>query len=218
MHNPGSLPFRSCLLSGGLSRRMGRDKALLPHPLGGTWLEATLALLLGLGEPVTLLSGHRAHHTLARAWMGARASAGHADPPLLSVLEPLPQEGPLLALARLMERHPGERLLLCPVDMPWLDRPTLRTLLAAAEADREQQWIHLAHDGIHAQPLLALVPASEERRRRLAMALAAGERALQRWLAGEDCRAVALPAACLRNANRPEDLGPSVSPPSPARS
>ena len=44
---PGSL--RCCLLSGGDSRRMGRDKALLPHPEGGTWLERSLGLLAAGG-------------------------------------------------------------------------------------------------------------------------------------------------------------------------
>ena len=44
---PGSL--RCCLLSGGDSRRMGRDKALLPHPEGGTWLERSLGLLADVG-------------------------------------------------------------------------------------------------------------------------------------------------------------------------
>ena len=41
-------PLRCCLLSGGASQRMGTDKALLPHPEGGTWLERSLRLLLSL--------------------------------------------------------------------------------------------------------------------------------------------------------------------------
>lgn len=212
---PAGLLFRSCLLSGGLSRRMGCDKALLTHPHGVTWLEATLALLLELERPLTLLSGHPTHHTLAQEWLAARASAGRSDPPIAFFLEPSPQEGPLMALGRLMEHHPGERLLLCPVDMPWLDLATLRALLVAAESDSRPDRIHLAHDGARLQPLLALVPAPVDRRRRLALALEAGERGLQRWLAGEAWRAVALPPGPLRNANRPEDLGPSVFP-SPA--
>jgi len=37
-------PFFPCLLSAEI-RRMGRDKALLPHPAGGTLLEQSLRLL-----------------------------------------------------------------------------------------------------------------------------------------------------------------------------
>ncbi|MEB3324060.1 MAG: molybdenum cofactor guanylyltransferase [Cyanobacteriota bacterium] len=208
--HPPRAPLRCCLLSGGASRRMGRDKALLSHPEGGTWLERTLALLLALDQPVTLLSRHRAHWVLAEALQAARDASGRAGPALTVMDEPPPWEGPLRALARLVERYPGERLLLCPVDMPWLDAPTLAALLAAAANDSDPERIHLAHDGLRLQPLLAMVPATEARRQRLAVALAAGERGLQRWLAGEDWRPVELPPGPLRNINQPQDLGPSV--------
>ena len=55
--NAGASPtLRCCLLSGGASRRMGHDKALLPHPEGGTWLSRSLLLLAQLEAPITLLS------------------------------------------------------------------------------------------------------------------------------------------------------------------
>ena len=57
--------LRCCLLSGGASRRMGRDKALLPHPEGGTWLERSLRLASGCGLPLSLCSGHPQHLGLA---------------------------------------------------------------------------------------------------------------------------------------------------------
>lgn len=207
--------LRACLLSGGASRRMGRDKALLPHPAGGSWLEHGLERLAGCGAPLTLLSGHPAHLRCALA-LAPRLAV-----PLTALAEPPPRQGPLRALARLMALHPGERLLLCPVDMPWLDPATLAALLAAAaEAEAagnasdasDAATIHLAHDGTRLQPLLGVYPATVARRRRLAEHLAGGNLALQGWLAGERWQAVALPAAALRNANRPADLGPSVNP------
>jgi molybdopterin-guanine dinucleotide biosynthesis protein A len=204
-------PFRSCLLSGGASKRMGRDKALLPHPTGGTWLEQSLGLLLALGQPVTLISRHSAHGLRAEALMAERKARGLATPPLTVFREPYPWDGPLRALARLMERHPEERLfLLCPVDMPWLDGPTMQALIASAAVDPDRERIHLAHDGQRLQPLLGLVPATAARRRRLKAALEAGERGVQRWLVGEAWVAVPLLPGPLRNVNRPEDLDPSV--------
>jgi molybdopterin-guanine dinucleotide biosynthesis protein A len=202
--------FRSCLLSGGASRRMGRDKALLPHPAGGTWLDHALELLLALGQPVTLISRHRAHGLRADALMAERGAGSLFTPPLAVFREPPPWDGPLRALARLMERHPEERLLLCPVDMPWLDGPTLEALIAAAAVDPDRDRIHLAHDGQRLQPLLGLVPASTARRCRLEAALEAGERGIQSWLAGEAWAAVPLEARLLRNINHSADLDPSV--------
>ncbi len=196
---PGAA-LRACLLSGGASRRMGRDKALLPHPCGGTWLEGTLSLLAGLGAPVTLLSGHPRHLVLAERL------AGRLPVPLSPVREDPPHRGPLAALGRLMELHRDERLLLCPVDMPWLTPAELGDLVRAAA--RRPGRVHLAHDGMRLQPLLGIYPSDAPHRRSLAAALAGGELRLQGWLARIDTTAVVLPAERLRNANRPEDLPP----------
>jgi molybdopterin-guanine dinucleotide biosynthesis protein A len=195
--------LRACLLSGGASRRMGTDKALLPHPAGGTWLAFSLGRLAALALPITLVSHHRAHHALARP---LRDGLGQ---PITVLVEPPPREGPLLALDRLMAHHPGQGLLLCPVDMPWLETEALEALLAAAAAATAPATaaaaIHLAHDGQRLQPLLGVYPADPGLRRRLRAFTAAGGRRLQDWLAGEAVVPVPLPPGGLRNANRPDD-------------
>jgi len=176
---------------------MGRDKALLPHPEGGTWLERSLRLLAELGAPVTLLSRHPHHLELAEA-------LATASLPITAMAEPPPWEGPLLALHRLMVLHPERRLLLCPVDMPWLTPAVLRSLLQAAA--QQPHLIHLAHDGERRQPLLGLYPSLAALRADLNAALERGERRLQGWLAVQDCREVLLEPATLRNVNSPEAL------------
>ena len=198
--------LRACLLSGGASRRMGMDKALLPHPAGGTWLEFSLRRLAALPLPITLLSHHRSHHALARP---LRDGLGQ---PITVLEEPPPREGPLLALDRLMAHHPDQGMLLCPVDMPWLETTALEALLeaathalATAQAAPGPAAIHLTHDGRRLQPLLGVYPADPGRRGRLRAFTAAGGRRLQDWLAGEAVVPVALPPGGLRNANTPGD-------------
>ena len=174
---------------------MGRDKALLPHPKGGTWLERTLVLLAQLNAPITLLSRHPAHLELAH-------QLARRLPSITTLAEPPPFEGPLLALHRLMQQHPDQHLLLCPVDMPWLTPRVLHTLLARAA--KAPATIHLAHDDQRTQPLLGVYPSSTVLREHLADAVGRGERGLQRWLAGQCCRLVPLDPQALRNINRPE--------------
>ena len=203
---PG-LPLRACLLSGGESRRMGRDKALLPHPEGGTWLERTLLLLAQLNAPITLLSRHPDHLALAQQ-LAARL------PAITALAEPPPWEGPLLALHRLMQQHPDEQLLLCPVDMPYLTLTALHQLLAAAgdaAAATSPTRLHLAHDGERLQPLLGLVPSSAPVRNHLAAAVDHGERRLQSWLATQTIQPVPLDPRAIRNVNRPEADQPAES-------
>jgi molybdopterin-guanine dinucleotide biosynthesis protein A len=187
---------------------MGRDKGLLPHPDGGTWLERSLCLLAQLEAPITLLSRHPAHLELAQRLNNRLAAApGPSTPPAITpVSEPPPWEGPLLALHRLMQRHPEERLLLCPVDMPDLTLATLHSLLAAADdtaATQEPTRLHLAHDGERLQPLLGLYPSSTPIHTHLGAAIKRGERRLQRWLATQAIQTVALDPRTIRNVNRP---------------
>ena len=193
--------LRACCLCGGQSRRMGQDKALLLHPDGGTWLERTLLLLAGLERPLILVSHQPSHQQAA---LGLAQRWGWGDR-LELLVEPEPREGPLLALARLMELHPNQRLLLCPVDMPWLRPSTLAALVAAPT---DANLILVAHDGERRQPLLGLYPSDRRHRAAIGAATAAGERGLQRWIATVGCQELALPPGPLRNANQPEDLAP----------
>jgi molybdopterin-guanine dinucleotide biosynthesis protein A len=192
---------------------MGSDKALLPHPDRGTWLERTLRLLGQLEAPITLLSRHDAHATLARQ-LGRRENL-----PIEVVLEPPPWEGPLLALTRLMERHPDERLLLAPVDMPWLELGTLRQLLESADianacgAAAQPDTIHLAHDGVRLQPLLGLYPATARNRNSATAFTARGGRSLLRWLEHQrGTAAIAFDPRQVRNANTQADCPPRSAP------
>ena len=196
-----SSPLRCCLLSGGESRRMGRDKALLPHAEGDTWLERTLLLLARLNAPITLLSRHRAHLQLAEALQVELKARGVA---LELIAEPPPWEGPLLALHRLMENHPEQRLLLCPVDMPDL---SLAALIQLTSSERsEPGCIQLAHDSERLQPLLGIYPSHRAIARSLATQTARGERRLQSWLSSQTSIAMRLDAGALRNVNHPGEL------------
>lgn len=178
---------------------MGRDKALLPHPEGGTWLERTLRVLALLGVPLTVLSRWPRHLELAVAMTAELAAVGV----VLEVLaEAEPSEGPLGALGRLMDHHPDQRLLLCPVDMPALDGASLRAL-AAVVSDPPAIVIATAE---RPQPLLGIYPSDRGHRQRLQAALAAGERSLLRWLAAEPLQQLALAERALANVNTAADL------------
>ena len=180
---------------------MGRDKALLSHPEGGSWLERTLRLLAQLNAPITLLSRHRAHLQLAEALQIELKATGVA---LELIAEPPPWEGPLLALHRLMEHHPNECLLLCPVDMPDL---SLAALIQLTSSERsEPGCIQLAHDSDRLQPLLGIYPSHRAIARSLATQTARGERRLQSWLSSQTSIAMRLDAGALRNVNHPGEL------------
>ena len=229
---------------------MGRDKALLPHPEGGSWLERTLRLLLELQIPVTLFSRHQRHRQLALALSGTWSVGGTGSPrngpsdapgaletlpgpeaaapghrnrqaqaetaPITALVEPPPWEGPLLALQRLMQRYPEQRLLLCPVDMPDLSLAALQTLLGAAAESPTR--LHLAHDGDRLQPLLGIYPSVEPLRGELTAAVQHGERRLQSWLATQPVETVRLDPGAIRNVNHsPAEQPAGPLPPTPGR-
>ena len=184
--------LEGAVLCGGASRRMGQDKAALPHPNGGSWLSHAAELLSQVCPSVAVCSQHSSHADLI-AELERVALA----------LEPTPAQGPLHALELVLPRGSDSALLVAPVDMPQLNRRTLDSLIA--------QWRHspsqaaVAHDGERLQPLLGIYPGGPEQRNGLTEVLASGERRWQVWLATIPHQAVVLPAAPLINANTPAE-------------
>jgi len=109
-----------------------------------------------------------------------------------------------------MRHHPDPSMLLCPVDMPWLDRGSLRTLPASTTtAIRDTTLpsagagIRIAHDGQRHQPLFGHYPSDARDRDVLLAATVAVERSLQRWIAAMGHQDVGLAPAAIANANMP---------------
>lgn len=184
--------IHGAVLCGGASRRMGQDKAALPHPDGGSWLSRTAELLSRVCESVAVCSQHPSHAALV-----AGLERVHLT------LEPPPAQGPLRALAQVLSSTGDSAVLIAPVDMPSLSRETLESLITQWELAPGQAAV--AHDGQQLQPLLGIYPGGAKQRSTLAQALEAGERRWQGWLATIPHQAVVLPAQQLLNANTPAE-------------
>ncbi|MBQ4855860.1 molybdenum cofactor guanylyltransferase [Rhodanobacter sp. B2A1Ga4] len=102
------LPCIGVVLAGGLSSRMGRDKALLDWQ-GRPLIERQLAVLREAGIDDVRVSGHR--------------------PGYHGVVDAMPQAGPLGGLAGIADALVSDaELLVIPVDMPLLHAALLRRL------------------------------------------------------------------------------------------
>ncbi len=114
----GNLSCVAGVLAGGLSRRMGRPKALLPHPTGGTLIEHVVGVALKVSEEVVI--------------------AGSSGPlpkslihlPVLS--DARPNSGPLAALCALLSYAHDRWAVLIACDMPYLGPNLIRQLLTRA--------------------------------------------------------------------------------------
>ena len=119
----GSRSVCPVVLAGGLSSRMGRDKALLKLPYGETLLARARNLLTTLPPPAGV-------EFMPVLVSGARPGG---------VPDRVPEVGPLgglQAIARHLqeEGRDCDALLVIPVDMPLLGRGELRTLCAAGQS------------------------------------------------------------------------------------
>lgn len=169
------------VLAGGRSRRMGRDKALLPW-CGRTLLDHALARFAEAGIARVEVSGDRPAH------------AGIPDTH--------PGEGPLAGLLAVAKQHPDRRLLVVPVDMPRLPAGWLALLAGARPEARALHYI--------GAPLPMRIDADTCLVERLTGWLddAGGPRALHHLL--RDLGAIGIPApggvdGAFDNANTPED-------------
>lgn len=102
--------------AGGPSRRMGRDKALLPWD-GGDLLEHALARLRAVVPEVRILAGSEPRY-------------GERGVPV--DLDPLPGAGPLAGLLAALEAARGRPALLLAVDLPHVPAGLLARLVAQA--------------------------------------------------------------------------------------
>jgi len=104
------------ILAGGLSSRMGQDKALMEID-GVSMLERTARLLRSMGAGLVVVSGSRPGGIPDR-W---------------------PEAGPVGGLASAAEVLPDAELLVVPVDMPRLDHAVLAPLVEE-RAQRGTRW------------------------------------------------------------------------------
>ena len=185
--------LRACVLSGGASLRMGRDKALLPHPSGGVWLAALVRQLQVLQLRVVVVSGHASHHQLLQGW---------SDVELVD--EPPPRLGPLHAFAQVLSSEAGHPWLVCPVDMPLLTAEPIAALIEVWQ--QQPQLAAVADDGERLQPLLGIYPSGAPFQALLWDQLHQGNRRWLDWLERIPHQRVRLPAIALCNLNRPGDL------------
>jgi molybdopterin-guanine dinucleotide biosynthesis protein A len=103
---PDGVPIAAVVLAGGASRRMGRDKATMAHPLGTTMVEHVVSVLMARCEPIIVI-----------------AAPGQAIPelPAMVVRDELRGVGPLLATGRglrVAAAAGAQRAFVCAVDMP----------------------------------------------------------------------------------------------------
>lgn len=107
-------PFAAVLLAGGKSRRMGRDKALLPLPDGRTLWERQRDVLHALEPAEWFVSG---------SWR----EGFPADLPWLA--DAVADRGPLAGITAALKEMRSSRLVVLAVDLPAMTANFLRALL-----------------------------------------------------------------------------------------
>lgn len=130
-------PLAAVVLAGGASRRMGRDKATMPHPVqpGLTMVEYTVAVLARRCSPIFVM-----------------AAPGQALPPLDGgitapgvhiIRDEIRGVGPLLATGRGLRAAASagrDRAFVSAIDMPYLSVELLDELVGHRGADVVLPW------------------------------------------------------------------------------
>lgn len=192
MNTPG---LDGLVLTGGHSRRMQRDKALLPYQ-GRTQLQRALELLTPRVEAVFVS---------VRA--DQRTDPARADHAL--VVDLAPDLGPIGGIQAALHAHPQHAWLVLACDLPFLTAATLDHLIARRDPGRCATAYRSSHDGLP-EPLCAIFePASREPIDRW---IASGRRCPREWLAGSDALLLEpLERQALENVNTPEQYADALS-------
>lgn len=181
----------ACVLAGGRSSRMGKDKAALQLE-GKPLLQRATELLEAAGADFVMISGRE---DVALGFVDLLPSCG-------------PPGGLYSTLKHIKDRHglDGSPLLLVPVDMPLLTVPTLQTLLIQS---RDVKACHFA-----GEVFPCVVQATQELHDYLQDLfgeegrLLGGKRSMKgifEWLQARALPAADIPAREFMNVNTPED-------------
>lgn len=194
-------PFAAVVLAGGRSTRMGCDKAGLPHPAGCSLLERQITLIDALSPAEKFLS------------LRDDQPDSPARPSDWRITRDTGEAGPLGGIVAALEACTAPRLLVLAVDLPAMDAPTLRNLLAFPSPGGVVPRGDEGYEPLAAVYSRAWLPAA-------ATAMAAGRFALQRLLddavaTGTFAVVPAVPGPIWSNWNEPDDLPtPPPTPPS----
>jgi molybdopterin-guanine dinucleotide biosynthesis protein A len=130
------LPLAGAILAGGLSRRLGRDKALVRFG-GRTLLDATVATLLPLCQELVIVSN---------------SPLAHAHPAARLVGDLFPGKGSLGGIYSGLSVVTCDRCLVVACDMPFLNAGLLAYMATlAADAD-----VVIPRHGDHVEPMHAI--------------------------------------------------------------
>jgi molybdopterin-guanine dinucleotide biosynthesis protein A len=177
------------ILTGGQSRRMGRDKATLP--IGGVPMALRIARALAPAlDPVVAVG--RPEPELAAGGLSV-------------VVDEHPGQGPLGGILTAFTWSPAPLLVVVACDLVDVDAATASALVAALEADPALAVATAAREPGDAQPLCAAWRI-ELAAPVLTSAFAAGERAIRRAWSGLERVAVPVEPDRVRNVNAPSDV------------
>ena len=175
------------VLTGGLSRRMGTDKALVEVDGEAMVVRVAAALAEGGCEPVVCQGGD------------ADALARHG---LRVTPDSEPGHGPLTAIADALAWAAPADVLVSACDLPWLDAATVERLIRAADGRPDADVLAATDEsGPH---LLALWRQAAGAR--LGELLVEGVAAYRAALERLGAVAVDVPSSVVVNVNSPEDL------------
>jgi|YNPBryantNP2012_1023418.scaffolds.fasta_scaffold00342_10 molybdopterin-guanine dinucleotide biosynthesis protein A len=181
------------VLVGGQSRRMGRAKALLPHPCAPTFLEHVVGVAQRVVPEVVLLGRPDSLPTALR------------DVPRLADAQP--NRGPLGGLCSALDAAKDRWVLLLACDLGWLGPEVLRRLLRHRSPDVDA--VVFARDGNRALYHTCCALYHPRTRPAVTHELAHGSASLHAVLRAVSVRALTPGTACARQlagVNTPEDL------------
>lgn len=200
------------VLCGGRSKRMGQDKALLPHPNGETFLSHAVTRLLKLCPHVLILGPHDSSSLpqITRHRVTPLPDEHPHQGPLGGVVTALHWLAHTNSLPCPVTPHPvtpHTGLLVTPVDMPALRDKEIRPLIQHYRQTPQPSLPPICCatiDGDRPEPLVAIYPLHVAPL--LQQRLQSTDRSLSRWLRQTPHQLCPLPARYGKNVNTPDDF------------